>query len=233
MWSQLLSQRFLLVTTNIPFGIWPSKHMPKNWSPEIPTQHVSSSHFTTGSQPIQYLFSQTHPVHVHVHSHCYLTHHHIIITSSSPRWSPFSSTYLLLKRSSSQIQEWQRKDLNRNYFIQFCLLCREEWHEVLRSAWTTSLGPDTTDHVFQVSSWTPPEEIHCKGRPRAPAILWKREIWPEPGDPTKRSIKPLVDDEQGLERGANSEGFVKGMDTPLEGEACGDSLPTLMGVQFV
>jgi len=43
----------------------------------------------------------------------------------------------------------------------------------------------------------------------------------------------LVDDEQGLERGANSEGFVKGMDTPLEGEACGDSLPTLIGVQFV
>jgi len=43
----------------------------------------------------------------------------------------------------------------------------------------------------------------------------------------------LVDDERSLERGANSEGFVKGMGTSLEGEACGDGLPALMEVRFV
>jgi len=211
--------------------------MPKNWSPETPTCILFT--FTTSSQPIQLLFSQIHPVHVHVHSHYYSTHHHINTTSSPPRWSSFSSTYLLpypsqmLVLTNPRLLERQRKDLNKNYFVQFCQLCREEWHEALWNAWMTSPGLDTTDHVLRVSSRTPPEEIHCNGRPRARAILWMKEIWPEPGGPTNWSIRPLVDDERGLERGANSEGFVKGMGTSLEGEARGDGSPALMEVQFV
>ena len=38
------------------------------------------------------------------------------------------------------------------------------------------------------------------------------------GGPTNR---PLVDDERGLGRGANSEGIIKGTSTSLEGGACG------------
>jgi len=142
------------------------QQIPKNWSPEIPAQHVSSSHFTTGSQPIQHFFSQTHSVHTHVHSHCYPTryptHHHINTTSSSPRWSSFSSTYLLpypfqtLLLTNPRLLEWQQKDLNRNYFVQFCQLCWEEWHEALRSAWTTSPGPDATVITYFSLSRTPP-----------------------------------------------------------------------------
>jgi len=40
---------------------------------------------------------------------------------------------------------------------------------------------------------------------------------PVPGGPTDRSIGALVDDEQGLERGADGEEFCKGMVISLEG----------------
>ena len=50
-----------------------------------------------------------------------------------------------------------------------------------------------------------------------------------PGGPTKRSIGPLVDDEQGLERRGGGEGFVKGMGTSLEDGTCEAGLPTSIG----
>jgi len=87
---------------------------------------------------------------------------HINTTSSSPRWSSFSSTYLLpypsqtLLLTNPRLLEWQQKNLNRNHFVQFYQLCREEWHEALRSAWTTSPGPDATVTTYFSLSRTPP-----------------------------------------------------------------------------
>ena len=72
-WSQLPSQRFLLVmTTNTQFGIWQSRHMSKN--PKSRDSYLSCILFTIHNW--QHLFSQTHPVHNHVHFHYHLTHHH-------------------------------------------------------------------------------------------------------------------------------------------------------------
>ena len=74
----------------------------------------------------------------------------IPLITISPRWSSFSSTYLLpypsqmLLLTDPRLVGRQRKDLNRNDFVQFCQLYREEWHEALWSAWMTSPGPDTT-----------------------------------------------------------------------------------------
>jgi len=49
-------------------------------------------------------------------------------------------------------------------------------------------------------------------------LYFDRQILPVPGGPTNI---PLVDDERGLGRGANSEGIIKGTGTPLEVESVG------------
>jgi len=49
-------------------------------------------------------------------------------------------------------------------------------------------------------------------------LYFDRQILPVPGGPTNR---PLVDDERGLGRGANSEGIIKRTGTSLEVEPVG------------
>ena len=58
-------------------------------------------------------------------------------------------------------------------------------------------------------------------------LYFDRQILPVPGGPTNR---PLVDDERGLGRGANSEGIIKGTGTSLEVEPVG--LPPSIRRQF-
>ena len=170
-----------------PFGIWPSKKMPKDC--KSGDSYLScilliicnrlSAHLTS-LKGILFTFTFT------------LTTIPLIIititintTSSSPRWSSFSSTYLLpsliqtLRLTNPTLLKRQGKDFNGYHFVQFCHLCRKEWlntwgfTECLNES-GTRYNVNTSVSAYFGFIRTPPEEIHWNRWPMMSEV-WEGE----------------------------------------------------------
>ena len=222
-------------STNTQFRIWPSKHISKNH--KFGDSYSSCILFTIPNRYTTPLLSNT----PSSRSRSLSLPSHLLPSSSTPPLPilgdtrflpPHSLNYTLPKRFSSQIQAFE-KDSGKISMEITVQICRKEWQGRYMRFYEV-LERQVRDQILlwpriSASSRTLPEEIHWNRRPREWAILLLREISPIPGGTTNR---PLVDNERGLGRGADSEGIIKSTGTLLEVGACEAGLPASIGQQF-